>query len=418
MTSHSKLRVPGRFGLTATVTLVVGLCAPAFGRFARPKDVPVDRLVKNVSAFIAEHPKDPMGHYTLGRVHYLAFHLKAESLRGTEAEGRLPTIGDMFNSEPANAKLAEKQLADHLVKSVESFNAAIGMDPNNGLFELGLASVLEAAAGPENSIELPRLPGFKESEPVKDWKDVYLREAVAHHAKAFTLAHEADLKVRNVPIRGLNDLVSYEAGTRYLKLTKQRGVRDDEKETAAKVEKGLAELEKKPRGPVTPIVFSFDPAAGRLGDLLAAGATADFDLDGTGRPQRYPWVKPTTGILVWDPRHAGKIESGKQLFGTATFHMFWRDGYAALDALDDDRDGVLSGPELAGLAVWRDLNGNGNSDAGEVMPIESVGVAGIAVRATGRDGASPCNRMGLRLRGGRTVPTWDWVAEAVPVGRE
>jgi hypothetical protein len=165
-------------------------------------------------------------------------------------------------------------------------------------------------------------------------------------------------------------------------------------------------------------VFSFDANAGRLTDLLAAGATAAFDLDGTGRPQRYPWLKPTTGMLVWDPRHAGRVESGKQLFGSATFHLFWRDGYAALDALDDDRDGVLSGGELAGLAVWRDLDGDGTSDAGEVMPVESAGIVGIAARATGRDGGSPCNPLGLRLKDGRTVATWDWVVEPVGAGRE
>src|SRR3954447_5730525 len=95
-----------RLGLVAAI--VFGLSGPAFARFAAPKDVPVDRLITNVSAFIKEHPNDPMGHYTLGRVHYLAFHLRAESLRASEGEGQLPAVGDMFNSQPANAKLSEK----------------------------------------------------------------------------------------------------------------------------------------------------------------------------------------------------------------------------------------------------------------------------------------------------------------------
>jgi hypothetical protein len=124
-------------------------------------------------------------------------------------------------------------------------------------------------------------------------------------------------------------------------------------------------------------------------------------------------VKPGTAILVWDPKATGRIESGRQLFGSVTWWIFWRDGYAALDALDDDRDGWLSGEELKGLAVWVDRNGNGVSDAGEVMSVESLGVEGISARWTGRDGASPMNRFGIRLNDGSVVGSWDWVVEPV-----
>jgi hypothetical protein len=53
------------------------------------------------------------------------------------------------------------------------------------------------------------------------------------------------------------------------------------------------------------------------------------------------------------------------------------------------------------------------SDPGEVMSVESLGVESIAARWTQREGASPMNRLGIRMKDGREVASWDWV-----VGRE
>ncbi|MBT3202234.1 MAG: hypothetical protein HN350_20220, partial [Phycisphaerales bacterium] len=54
-----------------------------------------------------------------------------------------------------------------------------------------------------------------------------------------------------------------------------------------------------------------------------SGTAVRFDLDGDGRAQSWPWVKPTTGILVWDPSGQGRITSGQQLFGSVTIWMFF-----------------------------------------------------------------------------------------------
>jgi hypothetical protein len=93
--------------------------------------------------------------------------------------------------------------------------------------------------------------------------------------------------------------------------------------------------------------------------------------------------------------------------------MFWPTRYAALDALDDNRDGVLTGRELTGLAVWFDRNSNGVSEPGEVTPVEDLGITGIATAATSSDGAAPMNAHGLFLQDGRVLPTWDWISHTV-----
>jgi hypothetical protein len=76
---------------------------------------------------------------------------------------------------------------------------------------------------------------------------------------------------------------------------------------------------------------------------------------------------------------------------------------------------VCSGPELAGLAVWFDRNSNGVSDPGEVIPVETLGITGLAAAAvTGVDGDAPMNARGLFLRDGRVLPTYDWISHEVP----
>src|SRR5262249_44437266 len=162
---------------------------------------------------------------------------------------------------------------------------------------------------------------------------------------------------------------------------------------------GLQQLKKIPPGPITPIVFSLGHAA-PLSTLLAPQTTVPFDLDGTSLPQHWSWVRPDTGILVWDPKHEGKITSGRQLFGSVTWWIFFENGYDALDALDDNRDGELSGKELEGLAVWFDRNSNAVSDPGEVVPIEQLGIAAISCRATSEEDGCPANHDGLRMADG------------------
>ena len=58
-------------------------------------------------------------------------------------------------------------------------------------------------------------------------------------------------------------------------------------------------------------------------------------------------------------RRRGQITSALQLFGNVTFWTFWKNGYEALAALDDNGDGELGGPELRHLALWHDANRNG-----------------------------------------------------------
>lgn len=214
---------------------------------------------------------------------------------------------------------------------------------------------------------------------------------------------------------GLNSLVAYEAGQALLQLAEAPiGAWGADPAVLEEVRDGLAVLERLPDpNYITPIVLHLEHAQ-PLSELLATGSEVRFDLDGDGLAERRPWVRPDTGILVWDPEPSGAITSGRQLFGDATWWMFFRDGYAALDALDDDRNGWLALAELAGLAIWRDADGDAVSDPGEVVAVECLGIAALATRPDTIDGLAPGAREGLLLSDGRRLPTWDWVAEPLP----
>ena len=154
---------------------------------------------------------------------------------------------------------------------------------------------------------------------------------------------------------------------------------------------------------------------------VATPAIRAFDLDGTGR-SRWEWVGPGSALLVWDPDHSGVITSGRQLFGNWTWGKKWKDGYEPLATLDRDRDGSLSGLEMAHLGVWVDADGDGISDAGEVQDCRMAGVTQIGVRAERDASGHAMVSAGFtrRLSDGRTVEhqTWDWIAMGLAKANE
>ena len=434
--------------------VLVVLAGSAAGRWAQPSYIPAERLIENAAAYVAEEPNDASGYYALARIHYLAFvnkavlvgtfnerepssvlpqwwsedfrqgALRAEAVATALKEFGILSTADLTseNQSAFYQRVSEIQVAleekgweparpttedliAHAGAAQWNFNQAIALDPNNALYTLGLASLGEqyleffaetgAAAMPEAL------------------RSIVLSGVKATYLLAYGQSIQDDLTLDRLPIEGLRGNISYEAGSAFLRLWRaEDSIPVDVQETIAGIESNLTAFEELPLGAVTPIVFSLEGQAG-LSHLLTPTEVVSFDLDGDGRIERRPWVRPTTGFLVWDANGDGRITSGREMFGSVTWWMFFPNGYRALDVLDDSRDGWLQAGELKGIAVWFDRNANGVTDADELVSLESLGIAAVATRATGHDGASPMCSAGLKLEDGRIVPTYDWIAPAI-----
>ena len=185
---------------------------------------------------------------------------------------------------------------------------------------------------------------------------------------------------------------------------------DKDKAEIATLTERAAKLKKLPR-PVTPVAVPLRDGLAAA-DLEDRSASVAFDADGTGLRKNWTWATRDAAWLVHDPKQSGKVTSALQLFGGVTFWLFWETGYDALAALDDDRDGQLTGAELAGLALWHDANGNGVSDPGEVKPLSEHGVVAVSCRWE-RDPRHPdriaFSKAGVTFKDGKTRPTFDLV---------
>ncbi|MDI9238641.1 calcium-binding protein [Lysobacter sp. LF1] len=129
----------------------------------------------------------------------------------------------------------------------------------------------------------------------------------------------------------------------------------------------------------SPIVIDLD---GDGIETLALGAS-HFDHDGDGLSESTGWVKSDDGLLAYDRNGDGHINNGSELFGSHSVLSNGEradNGFQALAEFDDNGDGLVNAQDssYASLKVWRDLNGNGISDAGELQSLAEAGVASIS----------------------------------------
>jgi hypothetical protein len=283
---------------------------------------------------------------------------------------------------PAGAvEIDNDAAAARLEAAGRHYQRAIELDGENLRARLGYAYVLDRQANPSaaraqlRTILRMGLPRLKEAQ--SDWEDhAVLTEAAAH------LAHLATSRHDRARLQRLRDRLEASQPIRY----------------------------------VTPVVVPMRDAP--FETLVAPNAPVAFDFSGTGDARAQGWLTPDAAWLVWDPEWRGQVRSGFDLIGQRTWAVFWNDGFEALRALDDNRDGELTGAELGGLSLWRDANSNGVSEPGEVLPVEVHGVVALGVRGerTRRDVLTA--PAGVRFDDGHTRPLYDWTPGlgAGPVG--
>ena len=201
-------------------------------------------------------------------------------------------------------------------------------------------------------------------------------QALVHYRREYELRLEQYLKGPG-GFKGGDTQLAAESGEAILAVLKsqpQAAKPNEARDVAANV-KSLWDKPLK----VTPVIFAMPEMgqAQRVGDLVDSSKRVGFDLAGNHVTRQWPWVKDGTALLVWDPGHTGVIKDGRQLFGSRTWWIFFRDGYEALSVLDDNHDGVLTGWELDGLVVWVDENRNGVCDDGEIKTLGTLNIKAL-----------------------------------------
>lgn len=105
-----------------------------------------------------------------------------------------------------------------------------------------------------------------------------------------------------------------------------------------------------------------------------------FDWDGDGLRNQTGWVGRDDGFLVFDRDGNGIVSNGGELSFTADKPGAKSD-LDGLRAFDSNGDGQFSSDDekFGSFQIWRDANGNGRSDKGEMSTLGEAGIASISL---------------------------------------
>ena len=127
--------------------------------------------------------------------------------------------------------------------------------------------------------------------------------------------------------------------------------------------------------PIDPIILDLNRNGVELISVTASNAR--FDMDADGFAERTAWVAPGDAFLIHDRNRDGIVNDISEFFGSAGI-----DGFAELEGYDTNRDGMIASDEPIWnqLKLWRDLNGDGNTDPGELIALTDAGITELSVR--------------------------------------
>ena len=352
------------------------------------RKVPVDRLLPNLERLANENPQNPQPQINLARLHVMAYALKSEdadAVRGpddkqtTEIPYYPPGSTVPRAVQPSPSADHSAKAAEHLKKAIQHYDAALKLAPDNMTALLGRGWARQQAGDTTG--------------------------AMADLRRVIAAAWPQDSKTKM--LMPSQRFITQEAIDYLLPLL-------DQKRDAAEIQDLLAkqtDMKSRPRA-ITPIAIPLED------DLTPAAfvdplARVRFDADGSALDREWTWITPRAGWLVYDAYGRGEITSALQLFGNVTFWLFWNNGYDALRSLDDDRSGALENGELRHLAIWRDANSNGRSEAGEVRPLAAHGITSLSCDYLEGDGSrvAAFAPRGAMLSDGRARATFDVILQ-------
>lgn len=345
------------------------------------ENIPIKRIIDNLSEKVKASPDNVELLHQLARAHAIAYSKKLSDVDPLEVDKRNPDqpwfgysppqlpFGQAIDTDNATKQAAAKV---HLVTAIALYQKALTAKPDDSTILLGVSWCQDQA-------------GQKQA-------------ALSGYRKVAAWAWQQE----NRDSGGLGEFLYVETSVYLIPLLDKKNDAAEIKEIEARVKK----LQALPR-PVTPIIVPVSDAITELDQLIDRNARVRFDLDGTGRTLAWPWITRHAAWLVYDPEQSGKVTSAIQMFGNRTFLLFNADGYDALSLLDDNANGIVSGKELSGLALWRDLNANGVSELGEVKPVAEYGITAFSTKHQSHPSGIPFSPQGVTLGEGNHCPSYD-----------
>jgi tetratricopeptide (TPR) repeat protein len=383
---------------------LVALSGLSLARWAAGEPIPFEKLLKTATEKVNKNPNSAEARFFLARVNSYGFAMEGEEVAVYNFKEGKPTFPSYASVqvEPKKKEFSEKAIG-YLTQSLIHYHKAAQLDSANAVIALGYGWMMEQYAVHFNKVSKDKgVSGFSSQKQAWD-------KAFSEYRRAFNISKDGDLKLTGRNPGQRDSVVSYEAASNLLRLD-EAGKLKLTKAEKERYQKHLKAIEKIPVY-MTPMILPIN-RKDTLVSLLDHSNSVPFDLDGTGREQKWNWVQPSAGILVWDPAKTGRINSGRQLFGNATFWMLFKDGFDALSALDTNFDGWLTGKELDGIRVWQDRNRNGISDKGEMIELRELKITGIKTKFTHFSKGMKTAVKGVQYSDGSFGPLYDWIAQS------
>lgn len=149
---------------------------------------------------------------------------------------------------------------------------------------------------------------------------------------------------------------------------------------------------------ISPIILDLDGKGVRT--LTSVQSRATYDLNGDGQRDDTSWIGGTEGFLFLDRDRNGTLSGANEMSFTDDVPGAASD-LAGLRAFDSNGDGRLSADDaqFAQFKIWRDANGNGTVDRGEVLNLGDAGVKAINLTATAVNAATAFGDVAVVARG-------------------
>jgi len=147
----------------------------------------------------------------------------------------------------------------------------------------------------------------------------------------------------------------------------------------------------------TPLILDLNHDSVRT---LGTEAGVQYDITGSGLQTSVGWSAPEDGFLVRDINIDGLINDGTEMFGEATVLANGeraQDGFEALTDLDTNQDGLIDSQDQAfnSLAIWRDANTDGVTNAGELLTLAQHDIASLNLSYSESDRMDNGNQLRL-----------------------